>query len=73
MTNELKNIHRYIEGDDGTVRKIKPDGTEVWAVDGPLDCVCAVAVDANGNVYSKGGSFDQSPCCSAPSTGRGVN
>ena len=46
----------YSGSADNTVRKISPDGDEVWSFTGHTDTVWAVAVDAAGYLYS--GSVD---------------
>ncbi|MFP4150042.1 MAG: PQQ-binding-like beta-propeller repeat protein, partial [Nitriliruptoraceae bacterium] len=46
----------YSGSADHTVRKIDPDGDQVWSFTGHNDRVWVVAVDADGNVYS--GSWD---------------
>ena len=46
----------YSASTDDTVRKIDPDGNEVWSFTGHGSTVRAVAVDSDGYVYS--GSLD---------------
>ena len=46
----------YSGSQDGTVRKIDPDGNEVWSFTGHTNRVQGVAVDSDGYVYS--GSYD---------------